>query len=241
MPLHSARYTIEGNLVVKETLHEQSDRRARRATAAPTVADTWTWERLQDRTKEALMRRVVPSEFLSLDGVFEAPDQWHFPYFDDEMGQEIGVAMASADAMLMGRVLYEEWADFWPQQDPEDPIASRMNGVRKYVVSTTLREPLEWNNSTLIKENVAEEIAGLKRQTGGDISISGSGSLVRSLLQYGLIDELRLMVHPVVVGSGKRLFEEGGDQIALELVDSRTFSTGVVYLTYRPADKKAEG
>jgi dihydrofolate reductase len=93
----------------------------------------------------------------------------------------------------------------------------------------------------LIKENVAEEIAGLKRQTGGDISISGSGSLVRSFLQYGLIDELGLMIHPVVVGSGKRLFEEGGDQIALELVDFRTFSTGVVYLTYRPAEKKAEG
>jgi dihydrofolate reductase len=183
------------------------------------------------------MRKVIVSEFVSLDGVFEAPDQWHFPYFNDEMGQEIGAAMASADAMLMGRVLYEEWADFWPQQDPEEnPFADRMNGVQKYVVSTTLKEPLGWDNSTLIKENVAEEISGLKRQTGGDISISGSGSLVRSLLQYGLIDELRLMVHPVVVGSGKRLFEEGGELIALELVDSRTFSTGVVYLTYRPAE-----
>jgi dihydrofolate reductase len=188
------------------------------------------------------MRKVIASEFVSLDGVFEAPDQWHFPYFDDEMGQEIGRAMAASDAMLMGRVLYEEWADFWPRQDPEEnPVAARMNGVRKYVVSTTLKEPLGWDNSTLIKENVAEEIAGLKRQTGGDISISGSGSLVRSLLQYGLIDELGLMVHPTVVGSGKRLFEEGGDQIALELVDSRTFSTGVVHLTYRPAENKAEG
>jgi dihydrofolate reductase len=138
--------------------------------------------------------------------------------------------------MLMGRVNYEEWADFWPHQDPEEnPAAVHMNGVRKYVVSTTLEEPLGWENSTLIKENVAEEIAGLKRQTGGDISISGSSSLVRSLLQYGLIDELRLMIHPVVVGRGKRLFEEGGEQIALELVDSKTFSTGVVYLTYRPA------
>jgi dihydrofolate reductase len=192
---------------------------------------------MQDRTKEVPMRKVIVSEFVSLDGVFEAPDQWHFPYFNDEMGQEIGAAMASADAMLMGRVLYEEWADFWPQQDPEEnPFADRMNGVQKYVVSTTLKEPLGWDNSTLIKENVAEEISGLKRQTGGDISISGSGSLVRSLLQYGLIDELRLMIHPVVVGSGKRLFEEGGEQIALELVDSKTFSTGVVYLTYRPAE-----
>ncbi len=109
-----------------------------------------------------------------------------------------------------------------------------MNGVQKYAVSTTLEEPLGWQNSTLIKENIAEEIAGLKRQTGGDISISGSGTLVGSLLQYGLIDELRLMVHPIVVGSGRRLFEDGGDQIGLELVDSKTFSTGVVYLTYQP-------
>ena len=186
------------------------------------------------------MRRVIVSEFVSLDGVMEAPDKWHFPYWSDEMGQEIEAAMGQADAMLMGRVNYEEWADFWPQQDPEEnPAAGFMNGVRKYVVSTTLKEPLGWDNSTLIKENVAEEIAGLKRQTGGDISISGSGSLVRSLLRDGLIDELRLMVHPVVVGSGKRLFEEGGERIALELVDSKTFSTGVVYLTYRPASRSS--
>ena len=182
------------------------------------------------------MRRVVAWEFVSLDGVMESPDQWRFPYFDEEMGQEIVAAMGQTDAMLMGRVNYEEWADFWPQQDPEEnPFAVHMNGVRKYVVSTTLKEPLGWSNSTLIGENVAEEIAGLKRQTGEDISISGSGSLVRSMLKDGHIDELRLMVHPVVVGSGKRLFEEGVDQIALELVDSKTFSTGVVYLTYRPA------
>ena len=185
------------------------------------------------------MRRIVASEFVSLDGVFEAPDQWHFPYFDEEMGQEVGKSMGQSDAMLMGRVLYEEWADFWPKQDPEEnPFAGRMNGVRKYVVSTTLEEPLGWENSTLIKENVAEEIAKLKEGEGGDIAISGIGSLVRSLLKDGLIDELRLMVHPVVVGSGKRLFEEGGDQIPLELADSRTFSTGVVYLTYRPVSER---
>jgi dihydrofolate reductase len=188
------------------------------------------------------VRKVIVSEFVSLDGVFEAPDQWHFPYFNDEMGQEIGAAMGQADAMLMGRVLYEEWSAFWPQQDPEEnPIAARMNGIQKYVVSTTLEEPLEWDNSTLIKGNVAQEIANLKREAGGEISISGSPTLVRSLLKEGLIDELRLMVHPVVVGRGKRLFEEGGDRIALELVDSKTFSTGVVYLTYGPAGKEAEG
>jgi dihydrofolate reductase len=188
------------------------------------------------------VRKVIVSEFVSLDGVFEAPDQWHFPYFNDEMGQEVGAAMGQADAMLMGRVLYEEWSAFWPQQDSEEnPIAARMNGIQKYVVSTTLEGPLGWNNSTLIGENVAEEISRLKQQPGKDISISGSGSLVRSLLKDGLIDELRLMVHPVVVGSGKRLFEEGGEQIALVLVDSKTFSTGVVYLTYAPTGKEAEG
>ena len=181
------------------------------------------------------MRKVIASEFVSLDGVMEAPDQWHFPYFNDEMGEAIGAAMAQADAMLMGRVLYEEWAAYWPQQDPdENPVAARMNGVRKYVVSTTLEEPLEWNNSTLIGDNVAEEISRLKEQPGKDISISGSPTLVRSLLEEDLLDELRLMVHPIVVGSGKRLFEGGGDQKALRLVDSKTFSTGVVYLTYQP-------
>ena len=181
------------------------------------------------------MRKVIASEFVSLDGVMESPEKWHFPYFNDEMGQAIGSAMGQADAMLMGRVLYEEWATFWPNQDPdENPVAARMNGVRKYVVSTTLEEPLEWNNSTLINGDVAEEITKLKQQPGKDISISGSGALVRSLLQDDLLDELRLMVHPIVVGGGKRLFEDWRDQKALELVDSKTFSTGVLYLTYQP-------
>ena len=185
------------------------------------------------------MRKVVAYEFISLDGVIEAPDQWHFPYFDEEMEQEIVASMGQSDAMLMGRVNYEEWAAFWPQQHPEEnPAAVHMNGVRKYVVSTTLKEPLGWDNSTLIGGNVAEKIAGLKRQTGGDISISGSGTLVRSLLHEDLLDELRLIVHPIVLGGGKRLFEEGGDRKPLELVESRVFATGVLYLSYRPADER---
>jgi dihydrofolate reductase len=187
-------------------------------------------------SEEVPMRKVVASEFVSLDGVVESPEKWHFPYFNDQMGDAIGAAMASSDSMLMGRVLYEEWAAFWPNQDPdENPVAARMNGVRKYVVSTTLEEPLEWQNSTLIGDNVAEEISRLKEQPGKDISISGSPTLVRSLLEEDLLDELRLMLHPIVVGNGKHLFEDGGDQKALQLVDSKTFSTGVVYLTYQPA------
>src|SRR5215218_2802650 len=187
-------------------------------------------------SEEVLMRKVVTSEFVSLDGVVESPDKWHFPYFNDEMGNAIGAAMAASDAMLMGRVLYEEWAAFWPNQNPdENPVAAQMNGVRKYVVSTTLEEHLEWQNSTLIGDNVAEEISRLKEQPGKDISISGSPTLVRSLFEENLLDELRLMLHPIVVGSGKRLFEDGGDQKALQLVDSEIFSTGVLYLSYQPA------
>jgi dihydrofolate reductase len=188
--------------------------------------------------EEAPMRKVVASELMSLDGVMESPEEWHFPYFNDEMGTEIGAAMATADAMLLGRVTYQEFAAFWPSQNSESSedqeFADYMNNTPKFVVSTTVEEPLEWNNSSLIKENVAEEITRLKQQPGGDISITGSGTLVRSLLAEDLLDELRLMVHPIVVGSGKHLFEEGGDQKALKLVDSKTFGTGVLYLTYQP-------
>ena len=131
------------------------------------------------------MKKVVASEFLTLDGVMGLPERWNLAYFNDEMGQAIGEGFANSDAMLMGRVLYEEWAAYWPQQDPEEnPFAAQMNGIQKYVVSTTLEGPLGWQNSTLIKENVAEEIANLKQGEGGDIVISGSGALVRSLLQY---------------------------------------------------------
>ena len=183
------------------------------------------------------MRKVVASEFVSLDGVVESPDKWHFPYFNDEMAEAIGAAMAASDAMLMGRVTYEEFAAFWPSQSSEDDqeTTDYMNNTLKFVVSKSLEEPLEWNNSALIKGDVAEEITRLKQQPGKDISITGSPTLVRSLLEEDLLDELRLMVHPIVVGSGKRLFEDRSDQKALELVDSKTFNTGVLYLTYRPA------
>ena len=168
----------------------------------------------------------------------EAPEKWHFPYFNDQMGETIGAAMAASDTMLLGRVTYEEFAAFWPSQEPseEDQEATDyMNNTPKFVVSKTLEEPLEWQNSTLIKGDVAEEISKLKEQPGKDISITGSPTLVRSLLEDDLLDELRLMLHPIVVGSGKRLFEEGSDQKALQLVDSKTFSRGVLYLTYQPA------
>ena len=183
------------------------------------------------------MRKAIASELVSLDGVVESPQNWHFPYFNDQMAEAIGAAMGASDAMLLGRVTYEEFAAFWPSQEASDEdqeATDYLNNTPKFVVSKTLEEPLEWNNSTLIKGDVAEEITKLKGQPGKDISITGSPTLVRSLLQDDLLDELRLMVHPIVVGSGKRLFEDGSDQKALQLVDSKIFSTGVLYLTYQP-------
>jgi dihydrofolate reductase len=191
---------------------------------------------MQGRTKEVSMRKVVASELVSLDGVMEKPEEWAFSYSNDEMEEANAAGMAASDAMLLGRVTYQVLAAFWPYQNSTDqPYTDYLNNTPKFVVSTTLEEPLEWQNSTLIKGNIAEEIAKLKQQPGKDITIIGSGALVRSLLADGLLDELRLMVHPIVLGSGKRLFEEGGNQKALELVDSKTFSTGVLYLTYQPA------
>ena len=184
------------------------------------------------------MRKVIASELVSLDGVVESPEKWHLPYFNDQMGEAIGAAMAASDTMLLGRVTYEEFAAFWPSQEASDEdreTTDYMNNTPKVVASKTLEEPLTWNNSTLIKGDVAEEITKLKGQRGMDISITGSPTLVRSLLADDLLDELRLLVHPIVVGSGKRLFEDGSDQKALQLVDSKTFSTGVLYLTYQPA------
>jgi len=188
------------------------------------------------RTKEIPMRKVVATELVSIDGVMESPEEWAFSYSNDEMEEANASGMAASDAMLLGRVTYQEFASYWPYQNSADqPYTDYLNNTPKYVVSTTLEELVEWQNSTLIKGNVAEEITKLKQQPGKDIGIVGSGTLVRSLLRNDLLDELSLMIHPIVVGNGRRLFKEGGDQKALELVDSKTFGTGVVYLTYQPA------
>ncbi len=189
------------------------------------------------RTEERERRKIVAGLFISLDGVVEAPHEWHFPYFNDEMGEAVDSQIAAADTMLLGRVTYQEFAAYWPHQGSEVELADHMNTTPKLVVSTTL-DRVEWQNSTLIKGNVAEELTRRKQQPGKDISITGSATLVRSLLRDGLLDELRLLVHPIVVGLGKRLFEQGSDQTALKLVESKTFSTGVLYLTYKPAAKE---
>jgi dihydrofolate reductase len=178
-----------------------------------------------------MSRKLIATFFVSLDGVVEAPQEWHFPYFNDEMAAAIGAAMGSSDAMLCGRVTYQEWAGFWP--DAEDEMAEYMNNTPKYVASTAL-DKVEWSNSQLLDGDVPAAVAALKQQPGKDNVMSGSATLIRSLLREGLVDELQLMIHPVVVGRGARLFATG-DEHALELVDSKTFDTGVVYATYRPA------
>ena len=185
------------------------------------------------------MRKLVALELVSVDGVMESPEEWAFAYSNEEMEEANASGMAASDALLLGRVTYEVLAAFWPNQPGGTPMVDYINSVPKFVVSATLEEPLAWNNSTLIKgDEFAEEIIELKRRPGKDITIIGSGALVGSLLGRGLLDELRLMVHPVILGGGKRLFEERVDREVLKLVDYRMFTTGVVYLTYRPADER---
>jgi dihydrofolate reductase len=178
------------------------------------------------------MRKIVAGLFVSLDGVVEAPETWHFPYFNDQMGEIVGAQMAAADTMLFGRRTYEEFAAYWPEH-ADDPFGAQINAARKVVVSTTLKD-VAWQNSTLIGGTIGGEVRRLKEEPGKDISITGSATLVRSLLRDGLLDELQLLVHPIVVGSGKRLFD-GGDRLPLELIGSRTLSTGVLHLTYASA------
>jgi dihydrofolate reductase len=183
------------------------------------------------------VRKIVAGLFVSLDNVAERPDQWHFPYFNDEMGAAVDEAVKDSDAMLLGRVTYQEWAGYWPNYagDEDNDFAKYINNTTKYVVSTTL-DSVEWQNSVLIKGNLAEELTKLKQQPGKNIAISGSITLIQSLLRENLLDELRLLVHPIVVGGGmKRLFEGDGPQVPLKLVEAKTFSTGVLALVYQPA------
>jgi dihydrofolate reductase len=181
------------------------------------------------------MRKLIVSEFVTLDGVMEAPEKWQFPYYSDDLAEVIQAQILASDAMLLGRVTYEVFAAYWPSQtNNEFGISDKLNSEPKFVVSSTLQKA-EWNNSTLIKEHVAEEISKLKQQPGGNIGITGSATLVQSLMQADLIDEYRLMVHPVVLGSGKRLFRDGRDTLQLKLLNTQTFSKGVVLLCYQKA------
>jgi dihydrofolate reductase len=195
------------------------------------------------------VRKVIVSEFVTLDGVIEDPGGsgefdrggWSFQSDRGPEGDKFKFdELAAADALLLGRVTYDGFAAAWPNMlEQTGEYGAWMNGYPKYVVSTTLEEA-GWNNSTIIKENVVEEVSRLKEQPGKDILIFGSGVLVSTLMEHDLIDEYRLMVFPVVLGSGQRLFEGVSDQKALKLVDTKTFGSGVVVLSYQPAGNGVE-
>jgi len=177
------------------------------------------------------MRKIKSSFFISLDGVVESPDEWHFPYFDDEMGEAVTAGFATTDAMLMGRVHYQESAAYWPDH-ADEPFGDVMNSMKKYVVSDTLQEA-EWENTEILSGDVAQKLTDLKAQDGGDITMAGSATTVRWLLREGLLDELNLLVHPLVVGKGlARLFPPDEPSTPLELLSSQTLKSGVLNLSY---------
>jgi dihydrofolate reductase len=189
------------------------------------------------------MRKVVAAEYLTVDGVMTDPGGvgeiehggWSNPYFNDELATHQSEQLFASDALLLGRVTFEGFAAAWPSmEEAEGEFAVRMNALPKFVASRSLKEPLAWNGR-LLKGNLAEEVANLKEQPGQDLLIYGSGQLVDELHQHGLIDEYRLMVFPVTLGTGKRLFQAGGDKRDLKLSETKVTSTGVAILTYQAA------
>jgi dihydrofolate reductase len=193
------------------------------------------------------MSKVVVTSHLTLDGVMQAPGRpeedlrggfehggWALPYNDEVMGRVMGEGMAQGGPLLLGRRTYEDLAAVWPNRT-DSPFTAVLNKVQKYVVSTTLNEPLPWSNSTLLNGDAAEAVARLKQQRGKDLVILGSGELVQSLMRRNLVDEYVLLIHPLVLGSGRRLFPDGAFA-ALRLLDTVTTTTGVVIATYRPAE-----
>lgn len=200
------------------------------------------------------MRKVIVSEFLTLDGVMQAPGDsdedreggfehggWQIPYFDDVAGSAVGEGFGKAGGLLLGRKTYDIFATYWPNQPADDPFVGTMNSMPKFVASRTLEEPLKWENSTLLTGDVAEEVTKLKEQSGGDLMVIGSGDFAQTLMREGLVDEVQIMVHPLVLGSGKRLFGDGSPKIPLRLEDTKTTTTGVLILRYQPAAERAAG
>jgi dihydrofolate reductase len=189
------------------------------------------------------MRKITAGLFISLDGVVEAPDQWHFPYFNDEMGAAVDATLGAADTILFGRKTYDSFAGAWPERETaggEDaPFAKALGDTRKIVVSNQKLE-FTWRNSEQLEGDLVEAVTALKNESGGNIALSGSVSVVRQLLAAGLLDELQLLVHPIVVRNGMRLFDEGETPIPLRLILSETFKTGVVNLVYGPAESTGD-
>ncbi|HEX2090265.1 MAG TPA: dihydrofolate reductase family protein [Actinomycetota bacterium] len=194
------------------------------------------------------MGRLIMNVQLSLDGVMQgpgAPDEdtsggfehggWAMPYFDEVMGKAAGEGMGSAAGLVLGRKTYEIFNAYWPKQSDDVPFASFLNSVPKYVASRTLQEPLEWNNSHLLKGDVAEAVGKLKGESNGDLVVLGSGDLAQTLMANGLIDVYEIWIDPIVLGTGKRLFRDGVPKTPMELAGSTMSTTGVAMVTYRPA------
>jgi dihydrofolate reductase len=196
------------------------------------------------------MRKVIVNEFISLDGVAQAPggpDEdtsggfahggWHMAYTEDEPAQQWVLRyIAEAGGFLLGRRTYEIFAAYWPNAPAEENVvAAPLNTKPKHVVSSTLNEPLEWNNSTLVQGELPGGVTALKQEDGGDLHVIGSTELVRSLLKHGLVDELRIMIDPVVLGGGKRIFDEDGEMRQFRLADGQVTSKGAILATYVPA------
>ena len=199
------------------------------------------------------MRRIIVFNSLSLDGVMQAPGRpdedrrggfeqggWALPYSDPDMGKAAGESMATTGGLLFGRRTYEDFYKVWPNRT-DNPFTELLNNTQKYVASTTLKEPLPWRNSTLLKGDAADAVAELKKGAGKDLVILGSGDLIRSLLPHNLIDEFVLLIHPLVLGSGQHLFPDDGPAVALRLIDSKSTSTGVVIATYQAAPAAVAG
>ena len=190
------------------------------------------------------MKKITAGLFISLDGVVEAPDQWHFPYFNDEMGAAVGATLGAADTVLFGRKTYDSFAGAWPERETaggEDAsFAKTLGDLRKIVVSNQQLE-FTWRNSEQLQGDLIEGAAALKNEPGeGTIGMSGSVSVVRQLLAAGLLDELHLLVHPIAIRNGMRLFDEGEISIPLTLISSQTFETGVLNLVYAPAESSRD-
>jgi dihydrofolate reductase len=192
------------------------------------------------------MRKITVVNHVTLDGVMQAPASpdedtrggfqhggWAVPYGDEVMAGVMAEGMSTPGDLLLGRRTYEKFAAFWPHQKDGNPYTDALNASQKYVASTTLDEPLPWINSTLLQGDAADAVAELKAQPGKDLTILGSGALIQSLMPRGLIDEFLLTIHPLVLGSGRRLFADDGTHAALKLVDTKTTTTGVIIATYR--------
>jgi dihydrofolate reductase len=191
------------------------------------------------------MRKIIANLFISLDGVVEEPGDWHFPYFNDEMGAAVDAVLGTADTLLLGRKTYDDHAGAWPEREAageEDAdFAKALGDMRKIVVSRQRLEEFTWRNSEQLQGDLVEAVTALKHQPGDShIAMSGSVSVVRQLLAAGLLDELRLLVHPIAVRKGMRLFDEGERPIPLRLLSSATFSTGVLNLVYGPAESTGD-